>query len=139
MLVSGAELDPLVAEAGRDAVLDRYRLNYVVDGLVAHPVQEVAARPHLLQGGEVATFVVHASQAVADELLRDEAERVAVALPGLVRGIARPLADLEEYVAGAVGHPPIKFTPLLVGDHWVPEAESGVFFIPPASSNALLL
>jgi hypothetical protein len=42
-------------------------------------VQEVASRTHLLQRKEVAALVVHARQAVADELFRDEGQRIAVA------------------------------------------------------------
>ena len=68
VLGGGAEPDPLVAEAGRDAVLD-HPLQHVVLGLVAHPVQQVAARAHLLQGEQVAALMVHTGQAVADELL----------------------------------------------------------------------
>ena len=83
MLGGGAEPDPFVAETGRDAVLD-HRFQHLVLGLVAHPVQKIAARAHLLQGEQVAAFMVHARQAVADELLGDEGQRVAVAQARLV-------------------------------------------------------
>ena len=65
-------------------------------GLVAHAMQQIAARAHLLQGEQIAALVMHAGEAVADELLGDEGQPVAVALQGLVRGKGRPLADAVE-------------------------------------------
>ena len=50
---------------------------------------QVAARAHLLQRGQVAALVMHARQAVADELLRDVREAVAVALRALLGGERR--------------------------------------------------
>jgi hypothetical protein len=68
VLRGGAEFDPLVAKAGRDAGLD-HLLHHLVLRLVAHPVEQVAARAHLLECGEVATLVMHASETVPNELL----------------------------------------------------------------------
>ena len=47
---------------------------------VADAVQQLAARAHLLQRGQVAALVMHARQAVAHELLRDVRDAVALAL-----------------------------------------------------------
>jgi hypothetical protein len=52
--------------------------------------------------------LVNAGEAVADELLGDEAQGVAVAHPGLLGGVGRPLADLVEHAAGTVGDPAIE-------------------------------
>ncbi len=108
VLGGGAEPDPLVPETGRNAVLD-HPLQHVVHGFVAHPVLEVSAGPYLLQSKEVAALVVHAGQAVADELLGDEGQRVAIAQPCLLCGVARPHADIVEHRPGAVGHPAVEF------------------------------
>ena len=97
VLGGGSQPDPLVAEAGRDAAGD-HRLQHLAAGLVAHPVQEVSARPHLLQGEQIAALVMHARQAIADELLGDVGQPIAVALQRLFRGKGRPLADLVERV-----------------------------------------
>ena len=64
--------------------------------LVAHAVQQFAARAHLLKRRQIAAFVVHAGQAVADELLRDVRDPVAVALRRLLGGERLPLADAVE-------------------------------------------
>ena len=95
VLGGGAEPDPLVAEAGLDAAGD-HRLQHLAAGLIAHPVQQISARPHLLQGEQIAALVVHAGQAIADELLGDVCQPVAVALQRLFRGKGRPLADPVE-------------------------------------------
>src|SRR3954454_8122366 len=100
MLIGGAELDPLVAEAGGDAGLD-HRLEHVVGRLVANAMQKVAARPHLLQRGEIAALVMHAGEPIADELLGDESERVAVARARLGGAKALPLALAQEHVTSA--------------------------------------
>ena len=54
-------------------------------GLIAHAVQELAARPHLLQGEQIARLVVYAGHAIADKLFGDVCQPVAVALHLLVR------------------------------------------------------
>ena len=95
MLGRGAQPDPLVAETGRQAARD-HRFEDGAAGLVTHAVPEIAARPHLLQRGQIAALVMHARQAVADELLRDVGQPVAVALQPLVRGEGRPRAGLAE-------------------------------------------
>ena len=60
---------------------------------VAHAMQQVAARPHILQRRQIAAFVVDARQPVADELLGDVRDAVAVALRGFCSGgERRPLA-----------------------------------------------
>ena len=79
VLGGGAEPDPLVAEAARDAAGD-HRLEHVAARFVAHAMQQVAARAHLLQRRTDAALVMHAGEAVADELLRDVRQPVAVAL-----------------------------------------------------------
>ena len=60
--------------------LGDHRLEHPAAGLVADAMQQLAARAHLLQRRQIAAFVVHAGQAVADELLRDVREPVAIAL-----------------------------------------------------------
>jgi hypothetical protein len=47
VLGGGSEPDPLVAEAGLNAGVD-HCLQHSAVGLIAHPVQQVSARPHLL-------------------------------------------------------------------------------------------
>ena len=79
VLGRGSQPDPLVAEAGRDAAGD-HRLQHFAVGLVAHPVQQVSARPHLLQREQIATLMVDAGQAIADELLGNVRQPVAIAL-----------------------------------------------------------
>jgi hypothetical protein len=77
------ESDPFVAKARSDAFRD-HRLQHIVLGLVAHAMQEVAAGAHLLQGEQVATLVMHARKAVADELPGNEGQRVTVARQRLI-------------------------------------------------------
>ncbi len=67
-------------------------------------MKEVSARPHLLQGEQIATLVVHARQAIADELLGNVCQPVAIALQPLVRGKARALADFIEGSPRPVGN-----------------------------------
>ena len=80
-----------------DAARD-HRLQHLAAGLVAHAVQQISARPHLLQREQIAAFVMHAGHAIADELLRDVGQPVAVALQPLLLGKGRPLADLAERI-----------------------------------------
>jgi len=71
-------------------------------------MEKIAACAHLLQREQVTALMVHAGEAVADELLGDEGERIAVANERLLGAEGRPLADIEEHVAGAVGHPAVE-------------------------------
>ncbi len=80
VLGGGPEANPLVAETGHDAAVD-HRFEHFAGGLVADAVQEFSARPHLLQGRQVAAFVVHARDAITDELLGNVGQAVAVAPP----------------------------------------------------------
>ena len=68
MFISSAEPNPFIAKASGDAVLD-HSLQYIFGCLVTYPASKIAARPHLLQGSEVAAFMMHASQPRADKLL----------------------------------------------------------------------
>ena len=47
---------------------------------------QIAARPHLLQGSQIAAFVMNAGQAVADELFRNVRQPITVALGTLLGG-----------------------------------------------------
>ena len=107
VLGSGAQPDPFVAETGFDAAGD-HRLQHFAAGLVAHAVQQVSARAHLLQREQIAALVVYAGQAIADELLGDVGQPVAVALHRLLRGKGRPLADPVERARRPVGNPAVE-------------------------------
>ena len=76
VLRGGAQPDPLVAEAGHDPGGD-HRVEDASAGLVADAVQQVAARPHILQRRQIAALVVDAGQPVADELFGDVRQPVA--------------------------------------------------------------
>src|SRR5689334_22101037 len=56
---------------------------------------------------------MHTGQAIADELLGDERESVAVAGTDLLRRKARALANLEEHIARAVGDPAVELALLI--------------------------
>src|SRR5262249_58632105 len=81
--------------------------------LVAHAVEELSALAYLLQREQIAAFVVHAGEAVADELLRDVREPVAVAAPGLVGGPAAPGADPAEHGPRAIGDAAVRVAQLV--------------------------
>ncbi len=59
---------------------------------------KIAARPHVLQGEQIAAFMMYAGEAVADELLGDVGQPIAVALLGLFRGKGGPLAHFVDHV-----------------------------------------
>ena len=107
MFEGGAEPDPVVAEPGLDAIGD-HRIEHRAIGLVTHPVQQLAARPYVLQRRQVATLVVHAGQAIAGIGLGHV--RGTRPPPGLALGGAelRPCADLVEHIHGIVGDPAIQ-------------------------------
>ena len=98
-----AELDPLVAEAGHDAARD-HRVQHPAARLVAHAVMQVAARADLLQRGQVAALVMHAGEAVPNELFRDVREPVAVALRGLLGRERGSPSDSIQRGPRAIGH-----------------------------------
>src|SRR5262249_567133 len=98
----GAEPDPLVAESGGDAGGD-HRLEHIAARLVAHPLAELGALPHLLQRQQIAAFVVDARQAVANELLGDVRQALAVALHPLIGRDGRPGPDTLQRTARAIG------------------------------------
>ena len=102
MLQGRPQLDPLVAEAGLQAGAD-HPLEDLADGFVADPVVQLAAGAHVLQREQVAALVVHAGQAVADELLGDVRQSVAPPLIGLRVGEGLALAHLVERRVGPVG------------------------------------
>ena len=68
MFGGGSQPDPFVAEAGLDAAGD-HRVQHLAAGFIADPVQQISARPHLLQRRQIAAFVMHAGHPVAHELL----------------------------------------------------------------------
>ena len=99
----GAEPDPLVAKAGLDTAGD-HRVEHLAGGFVAHAVKQFAARPHLLQRRQIAAFVVHAGQAVADELFRDVCQAIAAALVASASAVnVCRLPDAVEHATRAVG------------------------------------
>jgi hypothetical protein len=67
VLARRAELDPLVSEAGLDAAPD-HGVEDLAAGLVADPVQKIAARAHVLDRRQVASLVMDARQSVSHEL-----------------------------------------------------------------------
>jgi hypothetical protein len=69
-VLGGAELDPLVAETGRDA--RRPSLQHPSYACSSHDAED-AACAHLLQREQVAALMMHAGEAVADELLEMKA------------------------------------------------------------------
>ena len=79
--------------------LGDHRVQHLAAGLIAHPVQQIAARPHLLQREQIPAFVMHAGQAVADELFGDVGQAVAIALLRLLGGEVGALADLVEHAS----------------------------------------
>ena len=107
VLGGGAELDPVVPEAGLDAGGD-HRFQHVALRLVAHPVQQFAAGAHVLNRRQVAALVMHAGEAVACELLRDVRDAVASALLVLGGREGGPRADRAERIHGAVGDPAVE-------------------------------
>ena len=72
--------------------LGDHRVEHAAARLVAHAMMQIAARAHFLDRREIAALVMHAGQAVADELLRDVRDAVALALRALLGGERRPLA-----------------------------------------------
>src|SRR5262245_8917174 len=70
MFGRGAELDPLVAEAGLDPAGD-HRVENSTAHFIADAVPEITTHAHVLDGRQVATLVMNARQAIADELLGD--------------------------------------------------------------------
>ena len=107
VLGGGAEPNPLVAETGHDAAGD-HRVQHLAAGFVAHPMQEFAARPHLLQSRQIAALVVDAGHAITHELFGNVCQPVAVALQPLLFGKGRPLADAVERAPGPVGDPAVE-------------------------------
>src|SRR5262249_58085072 len=59
---------------------------------------------------EDAALVVDAGKAIADELLGNVGQPIAVALEPLLRGKGRPPADLVDLVTRTVGHAAVQFT-----------------------------
>ena len=82
--------------------------------LKAHPVQQFAARPHLLERKQIAAFVMHAGQAITDELLGDVGQPVAIALLLLFFGEGLAFANVVEYVSRAVGDASVEFAVCVV-------------------------
>ena len=115
-----------------------HRLQHLAAGLVAHPMQQIAARPHLLQREQIAALVVHAGHAIAHELLGNVCQPVAIALHRLLRGKGRPLAHAVERppVARSVTRP---LSSPFASRSKVPPGGFGVFLLMPAISSALLL
>jgi hypothetical protein len=82
-------------------------------GFIADPVQQVAAGAHLLDGRQVAAFVVDAGQPVADELFRDVGNAILAALIDLRRREHRPITHVVEDAARPVRHSSIEIAVLV--------------------------
>ena len=113
VLRGSAEADPLVSEAAADPVLD-HGLQNIPAGFEAHPVQQFAASPHLLERKQIAAFVVDAGQAITNELFGDVCQPVAVALLLLFCREGLALAYVVEYVTRAIGDSSVKFAVFVV-------------------------
>src|SRR5437870_1860719 len=71
---------------------------------------QVAARADILDRRQVAALVMHAGETVANELLRDMRDPIAVALRVRVGAERRPLPYAVEDVARPIGHAAVERT-----------------------------
>jgi hypothetical protein len=80
---------------------------------VAHAMKQLAARPHVLNGGEAATLVMDAGQSVARELFGDMRDSIPAA-PFDVRGRQRRASpDFVEDGTGGIGDTPVQIALLV--------------------------
>ena len=81
----GPQPNPFISETSCDTARD-HRLQQVAGNFKADAVQQFTACAHLLQRAQIAAFVMHTCESVADELLRYESQAVPVTLFSLIRG-----------------------------------------------------
>src|SRR5450631_2298250 len=108
MLRGGAQADPLVPKTRGDAAVD-HRLQHLAVGLIADPVQQLSTRTYLLQSVQVAALVVDTRNTVADKLLGDVGQPIAVALQRLFRRKRFPLAGSVECGSCAIRNAAVQF------------------------------
>jgi hypothetical protein len=103
MFGSSSEPDPFVPEAGLDAARN-HGIQHLACGFIAHPVLEVAARTHGLQGGQIAALVMYACDSITRKLFGHVCQPVTVALQPFIFGEGFSFADAVERAPCPVSH-----------------------------------
>src|SRR6185295_11141571 len=112
VLGCGAESNPFISKPSGDTAGD-HRLEHVAGHFKADAMQQLAARPYLLERAQIAAFVMDTRESVTHELLRYESQAIAIALLALFRREGSPGSDALDGVSRKIGDASTQVTCLI--------------------------